>query len=342
MSSTSDDKLELLAKNIQTFLNNDTALLIGSGASIPYGLPSMSDLSNEIKNKLGLKYSSNIQWQKFVEELDRSDNLENTLNQIDLDDAIHQDIIWVVWELIESKDKDALSNILLNKNIPSLMNILQKFILKTDPTNIITTNYDRLVEYACELSGGKINSGFTGDNIGRFIQSQNSSSKRMVNIFKVHGSINWFKHKKNHNIISASYFNKSKLWAEYDPQIVTPGNGKYKETHYDPFRTVMSKADDAIRKSQAYLCIGYGFNDEHIQQIIIEENRINKKPIVIVTKSITDRIKNLFIDDKADDYLILVEGDSGKGCKVHYSSGKNESFDESYWRLDNFYKLWFQ
>ncbi|MDZ7766914.1 MAG: hypothetical protein U5K00_21280 [Melioribacteraceae bacterium] len=90
------------------------------------------------------------------------------------------------------------------------------------------------------------------------------------------------------------------------------------------------------------MCIGYGFNDEHIQPIILEENQLNKKPIVIVTKSITEKMKKLFIDNDSDNCLLIAEGDSSKGSKIVYFSTKVVEFDESFWHLDKFYKLWFE
>ena len=46
MNKTKDEKLEKLAKTIQSYLGNNPALLIGSGASIPYHLLSMVGLAD--------------------------------------------------------------------------------------------------------------------------------------------------------------------------------------------------------------------------------------------------------------------------------------------------------
>lgn len=341
MPTYTDKRLEKLTTTIQNYLNNNTALLIGSGSSIPYGLPSMLDLSDEIKTKLHEQYKNKLQWKTFITELESSKNLEITLDKIEINDKIHSDIILTVWKLILKKDGEALENILKNNKMLTLSKILKKFVEKTDPTNIITTNYDRLIEYAIDFSEGKLSTGFTGHYIKRFTRFNEKASKRQVNVFKVHGSIDWFQHIKNKNIISTSAFNNYKLEDKYKPLIVTPGNNKFKETHYDPFRTIISKADEALRSSQAYLCIGYGFNDEHIQPIIIDENRNHNKPIVIITKNITKRIDELFLNDATNNCLILTEGDERNGSKVFYSSSDSEDFLEKYWQLDEFYKLWF-
>jgi hypothetical protein len=121
--------------------------------------------------------------------------------------------------------------------------------------------------------------------------------------------------------------------------IVTPGNGKYRETHKDPFRTVISEADRAIRTSTSYLCIGYGFNDEHIQPIILEENRNKKKPIVIVTKGLTRKMQELFLNTYECQSLIISENAEGGTC-VHYGKSETQIFIEPFWQLDSFCKLW--
>lgn len=341
MSKVRDEKLEKLTTTIQKHLSNNPALLIGSGASIPYGIPSMMDLSDEIKSRLQEKYKDDDQWIVFIEKLNETNNLEITLDNVDIKVAIHEDIIWVVLELIERKDKEALTKFISENYYPALTDIIKKFVQRVGSTNIVTTNYDCLIEYAIDFADGKNNTGFSGNYIQKFTQFSNNFINRAVNLYKVHGSIDWFKHKENQNILSLKYFNKSKLSDKYTPLIVTPGNGKYRETHVDPFRTIISKADEALRNSVSYLCIGYGFNDEHIQPIIIDENRNNKKPIVIVTKEVTTKIKELFIDDKPENCLIISEGNDGKGCKVYYSFSETELFSESYWQLDEFYKVWF-
>lgn len=342
MNKDRNEKLEKLTTAIQKHLNNNPALLIGSGASIPYGLPSMENLADEIKSTLQEKYKDDDQWKTFIKKLGETRNLEITLDNVDLKVAIQVDIIRTLLELIERKDKAALTDFISKNYYPALTNIIKKCVQRVGSTNIVTTNYDCLIEYAIDFADGKSNTGFSGNYIKKFTHFSNNSINRAVNLYKVHGSIDWFRHNENQHIVSLQFFNKSELSDKYTPLIVTPGNGKYRETHVDPFRTIILKADEALRNSTSYLCIGYGFNDEHIQPIIIDENRNNKKPIIIVTKEVTKKIQELFLNDRPENCLIIREGDDGSGCKVYYSSSETELFSESYWQLDEFYKLWFE
>ena len=146
MNKDKSEKLEKLTTTIQKHLKNNPALLIGSGASIPYGLPSMEDLADEIKSKLQDKYQDEDQWKSFIKELDETGNIETTLENVDLKPEIRGDISWVVSNLVERKDKEALTSFISENDYPALTDIIKKFVQKTGTTNIVTTNYDRLIE----------------------------------------------------------------------------------------------------------------------------------------------------------------------------------------------------
>lgn len=341
MKLKEDEKLERLTTVIQNKLAGSPTLLIGSGGSVPYGLPSMGELSLKITDKLGLLYQTDDAWNSFVTELSTSRNLELALDKASLSDEIHKVVIDTIWSFIDMKDREAIVGFLKKGTVPSLTLVLRKFVQKIDPTNIITTNYDRIIEFAIDSAQGVVKTGFTGDCVKVFGRFSINGTKRVINLFKVHGSIDWFKHRINHNIISTNFFSPEELSDVYEPMIVTPGREKFRETHNDPFRTVMSEADEVLRKSVSYLCLGYGFNDEHIQPIIIDENHNRNKPVVIVTKELTAKIKELFLRDDNSNCLIISENPSG-GTVVHYSKSDKESFPEDYWLLDSFYKLWFE
>lgn len=341
MKAKPDDKYEKLTTSIQRKLDRNPVILVGSGGSIPYGLPSMGDLAREITDQLSPILKDQDSWKAFLVELSASSDFESALGKTTLTEEVHNSIIETIWAYIDRKDREAISNFLRHGTTPAITLILRKFVQQTSPTNIVTTNYDRLIEYAIDSVRGVASTGFSGDCIKTFDSFQNSLPKRSVNLFKVHGSIDWFKHKNNRNVLATPFYDSAVLKNLYAPMIVTPGKEKYKETHNDPFRAVITEADKALRNSTSYLCVGYGFNDEHIQPIIIDENRNKNKPIVIVTKQVTDKMRELFLDRDSDSCLIIAENTAG-GTMVHYSKSDSESFTENYWSLDSFYKLWFE
>ena len=84
------------------------------------------------------------------------------------------------------------------------------------------------------------------------------------------------------------------------------------------------------------MCIGYGFNDKHIQPNLLKMAIERKKKILIVTKDLTEKIKSEVIA-KAKNYII-VYSDGANGTKFKSSSEANEMIDETteYWKLENF------
>ncbi|MDD3171501.1 MAG: SIR2 family protein [Bacilli bacterium] len=341
MAKKRDSKLEKLTTVVQKMLDGNPAILVGSGCSVPYGLPTMSDLSAEIKRKLTPIHRGKKVWNDFIAELDLTNNLEKALEKINIEDEMQKDLIWIVWSLVQKKDIEARNSFLLNNQVPALTKVFSKFIQKSGTTSVITTNYDRIIEYAVNFSEGYYSTGFSDGIIGQFKHFMPKEHKRLINIYKVHGSIDWYKHIDSSLLYSLPSFDEKKLKQKFKPQIVTPGNSKYRETHLDPFRTVISKADEALRNSCAYLCVGYGFNDEHIQPIIINENKNKNKPIVIITKEITPKINELFFLNKSEN-CIVITGNPAGGSFVYFSNKDKENYDIDYWKLNEFYNLWFE
>ena len=137
----------------------------------------MEDLANEIKSKLQEKYQNDDQWKAFIKKLKETNNLEITMDSVDLKVVIQEDIIWIVLDLIEKKDKEAFTDFISKNYHPALTNIINKFVQSTESTNIVTTNYDRLIEYAVDFANGKINTGFSGRLHSGFYSILKQSSK---------------------------------------------------------------------------------------------------------------------------------------------------------------------
>ena len=335
-----DEDVELLALTTQKFLSGNPSILVGSGCSVPYGLPTMGKLAEEIVSVLNQKFETEPSWIEFVSQLKATQNLESALEAVAMKDSIHDEIIRVVWECITRCDNSAFLSFLQNGQFPDISKIIAKCVQTAAKTNIITTNYDRLIEYSIDEAVGKCNSGFSGNYIKKFIGFDASPSKRAVNLFKVHGSINWFKNNEYGSTFSMDLKESSLIGQKFSPMIVTPGNRKYKETHNDPFRTVIAEADKAMRESSSYLCIGYGFNDEHIQPIIIDENRSKKKPVVIVTKGITQKMIDLFHANIDYPCLIITENEQNGGATVYFNKDDCKIYEQPFWKVNEFTKLW--
>jgi len=326
--------LDQLAKKIQKYLDKIPLIILGSGATIPYGLPSMKDLSDFIILNIN---SENEEWLSFKAKLQGGIDLETALNQVNLSEDLIKQIIFSTWKFINDEDKKCFKKILKHTNgIQLLLNRL----LQSHPKEVIvvTTNYDRAVEYCADKIDAFIITGFWGKYIGRFKSPYNpfKSNEKTIELIKVHGSIDWFMNEENIPIVLNSHLDEiPKGWI---PLIVTPGYYKYQETHKDPYRTLISRSDEQIKKASCYLCIGYGFNDDHIQPKLLQEIK-NGKPIVVVTKTLSMNGKKV-IKEHAKKFIVLEKGADLSKSKISSSELGNDEIEENLWELTNFVKVW--
>ena len=294
---------------------------------------------NEVENNLkdNVNGESDSNWSDFIKLLDDGTDLETALQKITLNEEVTTQIIKETWNLINPIDIEVFFKSLHNPNFYSLSNLIGKLFSSTSTElNIITTNYDRLAEYACEKKNIYHFTGFSTGFLRTKVIEDPINIRRRVNILKVHGSLDWFRSKDN---LLIGLSNTSKIPEDFIPEIVTPGNEKYKKTYQEPYRTIIQKADLALENNNSYLCIGYGFNDEHIQTKLVNKCVYNNSTLLILTRTLTEATKKFINEQGCKNYLAF-EKSGDKDTKV-YSSLKGEFIipESDYWTLDGFLKL---
>lgn len=324
---------------VQSYLQNSPLIILGSGASIPYGLPSMDTLATEICKK-----HANIDdegFDDFCMKLDTGWDLERALYASSLKDDTRNIIREIVWDCVNSCDLRFFES----RKTWNDFAIAKLFLKVIQPTPnrvvVVTTNYDRIAEYAADIIGASIVTGFEGTLIRKLeLPSHNTKIKRIrarertVDIWKVHGSLDWFQLEDGQVV---SYPLSTKIPAKHIPLIVPPGKDKYSMTHNEPYRTIIASADDAFMKADSYLCIGYGFNDEHIQPKLI--NEIKKgKAIVVLAKKMSDACRNHLINAGVNKYIIFESDNNGK--TISYGNGWQETYDGEFWKIDELLRIW--
>lgn len=323
---------------LRGYLESSPLIVLGSGASMPYGLPSMSGLAERIKQSNIVKTDSH--YDSFCTEIDNL-GLEGAIDNVPLSHDTLKEIRNVVWTSVNDCDFAFFDKHSIEPP-KALADLIAKVIAPTpNKAVIVTTNYDRLAEYAADSVGATIVNGFEGTLIKRLSLPTSSlkikrtrSRERTVDIWKVHGSLDWFV-ASNETVVSFPLART--IPNNFQPLIVTPGNEKYSSTHGEPYRTIIAEADNAFQNAGAYLCIGYGFNDEHIQPKLLEQIS-NGKPIVILARNITSACRKHIIEAKINKYLIFEYADATH-TKV-YSNGWEEIYEGQYWLLENFMKIW--
>lgn len=335
---------EALFKQLQSWTNNVPLLILGSGASVPFKLPSMWALGEHIKNTISFPEAKDQkQFEEFVVEFDKTGDLELTLTKLQLRPIVLAKIVDETWKLVSKADIQAYEHFIQNDIDFPLANLVQYFLNTAGKKlSIITTNYDRLAEYASSLAEAVICNGFSQNPIGHFsnrLQLNNLASlsgyNGQVNIWKVHGSLDWFRTDEDENIQLPI---RQSIPQGYRPLIVTPGLSKYSETHNEPYRTIFTQADSEIEQANGYLCIGYGFNDIHVQPKLITQIK-NQKPIIVITKELTPKTRQSIIDNNCQNYILIEEANSKDSRVISSKFGEVIVEDTSYWELGEYLKL---
>lgn len=332
-------------KTLQDWTNKVPLIILGSGASVPFKLPSMWALGEHLITSIHFSDKDDQeQFEKFIIQLDKLKDLELALHEIHIRPNVLNAIIFKTWELVNKHDIEAY-DLFVNGAIEFPLATLTQHLLSTTDKrlSIITTNYDRLAEYAASLSGAFICNGFASNYMGHFtnlIQQNNFASLKgfngQVNIWKVHGSLDWFKNNQDQDI---QFPLRHGIPSNYKPSIITPGLTKYLETQLEPFRTILTQADNEIENAKGYLCIGYGFNDIHVQPKLIAQIK-KHKPIIVITKELSPKTKQSIIDNKSNSYILMEEANTND-TRVYSSlfSGPEIIPNVSYWTLAEYLKL---
>ena len=114
-------------------------------------------------------------------------------------------------------------------------------------------------------------------------------------------------------------------------------NNKYERTQEEPHRQLLSAVDKIFESAQNYVCIGYGFNDKHVQEMLLKYAKKRKAKILIVTKEITNSIKENVID-KGYDYIAICS-DGAKGTVFHTNSDSIIVDDKIYWTIEGLMEI---
>ncbi len=317
------DYTEKIFKIVQEFLKSPPVIIWGSGATADYGLPTTDDLKKHLGQDLKYK------------DLGQSVNLEETLEKIENQEKADK-IKSSIRDLVLKKDIGCLKQAVQNLDyFKDIVVMIEKFYdAHPRVVNIITTNYDCVLEYA--LSGSDFN--YTDGFAGRSLSTLNKNlfkKKEVVNLIKVHGSLNWFFDKSN---ICRFLPSDNKLGI-LKPAMILPDTNKYLESHSEPHRTLIAKSDEVIENAKSFLVIGFGFRDKHLTPKI--DNKIKQgTPIVVITKEATDSCKDKL--SIAMKYCLLeckMDNETQITFKKNGEKAEESNIDGKYWKLKQFMEI---
>ena len=312
---------------------------------MPHGLPSMSDLSTYLHDNLVPDgHAEEDAWLLVQTALAHGDHLEAALEGKNLPSQLLSKIVGLTWQCVNEKDRLLFETVAIGERDFPLGSLLAGMFKSTqNEINVVTTNYDRVAEFACNSKNVLFQSGFAPgyiqkwESTGRIRFMHGTKPSRVVKIWKVHGSLDWFS-TTDERIIGLPVFDLPSP-AQYTPLIVTPGLNKYEKTSEDPFRTTINGADEALKSASAFLSVGFGFRDKHIHPKIIERCKEKNVPIVVLARTLTDEAKD-FLKNKAGTKYLGIEK-SGTGSRI-FAPANPAGVDlptPDLWSLEGFNRL---
>ena len=333
--------MDVISKQAQDYYKNTPVIILGSGASAAYDMSGMWDLAQHLIKTIEVEDLSHPEielWTGFCALLEDNVDLESALHQVNLSPELTKRVVLSTWALLVPEDIAVFEKSLNDSSLFPLGTLLTHMLRSTTKQiNIITPNYDRLAEYACEQENIHHYSGFSHGYRGSPVKKYYLKCSRQVNIWKVHGSFGWF---LNEQGIISSLSNIHSIPEGLTPLIVTPGIEKYRSTHREPYKTTIHEADDVIDAASSYLCVGFGFNDEHIQEKLVNRCAKDDATIIVVTYKLSDSAKKFLFSGSSTRYL-AIEAQENDLNSVVYSSEFDEpvKLEGNYWSLNGFLKL---
>ncbi|WP_333703305.1 SIR2 family protein [Sphingobium yanoikuyae] len=339
-------ELGALKKLLQEHLGDGLVLVIGSGLSCAEGVPGMGALGHHLVTHIPpmLSEEDSKLWEE-IHPLIETDGLEAALLKHAPSASLEAAIVQSTGNFIADAEAAIISEIFSNTKTLRLTKLLPHLLRPESGIPIVTTNYDRLVELACEEAGLGVDTMFCGhfaaklaplDSLWSFCRNVKLVAKAVrykwapkANVFKPHGSLDWY-HREGEPVRYAGVLPLPRL-------IITPGLNKFRNGYESPFDKHREKANDAIDKARRFLIVGYGFNDDHLETHLTPRIKSGVKS-VILTYALSDKAKEMAL---ANSNIVAIEyhADAGvKGSNI-IVDGREEFHPEiDYWDLEGFIK----
>lgn len=316
-----DDIVEdIKQKNLSR--NNMPKLIIGTGLSILYEIPGMKELTRHLDDKIDKTNDTDLKkmWANRCPNI-KAKGLEAGLANLSQEESKLVDFIKICTAKYVLKSEEKLHDTI--RGTDTGFSRMLAYLSGTVPINnkvidIMTPNYDRVIEIVCDKVGIGVINGFYGSLYGKFdrnllkhpTQTYNCLTKNWVRLFKPHGSINWVNENEN-EYLTNDYFELSQKIKYIE--IVTPGSSKYRESMTNnTFRCMREEFNDLLISSGNYslLFYGYGFNDDHFDTALMDSFQKN---VLILAKDVKKEIidkalkrKNItvFYQENGEEYMI--------------------------------------
>lgn len=357
-SLADDEKLSFIrGKLAELFEMTNLSFLLGAGCSshlneagIEVSIPTMDELAKEfndsaskntkdIISKYGEGKTENLE--KFLSYLyqkklslhsEKDDAKKTKAAQVELLEKAIIETKKFIYEKCKKRDSSVNS---------SYETLYKKLLLRSDVlprVNIMTTNYDLYNEIAMDQLGVIYSNGFSGFIERRFnpaifkysLYTQMDLKERplaqidnFIFLYKLHGSINWVKDDSDQNLFEVREIQEPKSVKDevMSNMMIYPSPQKQSDTFGVPYSDLFREFQGILNlKNGVLIVVGYGFGDDHVNNIIFRALTLATFRVVIIGSPEKPIIKKLKELDDSRIWIIGGEENSSKS-KLHYFKG---------------------
>lgn len=328
-------------EQLRSFFREKPLVVFGSGMSCAlderYGMAALREALCANVPARAMPDPQRAQWESVHEALEHGKDLESALDAV-ADQELLEAITVVTGGFIASLDREHARRI-ANGDCEWPPTKLFRMLVESLPEgdrrlHVLTPNYDLLLEHACDHAGIPYTNGFTG-GIARQLDWRAAryglltpertavrgklrvihKSRKHIRLYKVHGSLNYFFHRDS--VVE----NNSWIWdpPEYSQRVlITPGLSKY-QTLQRYRQELLQTADRAISGSSHFLFLGYGFNDQHLEEYIARKLVRQGCHALIVTRTPNTRVEEL-LERAANLWLVCRDEDGTRIANRQYET----------------------
>lgn len=342
-----ENAISTLKRKLQSCFGDKTVLIVGSGLSCAEGIPGMSDLSRFLCAKVPdlLPESDDLTaWQEIAVKLQAGQDLESVLLSCHISTTLEDIVIQLTSELMLTHELLVLRECILNQRKLKIEKLLPCLSLAQPKViDIITTNYDRLIEYAGESLGFGVDTMMVGKFLGKHNPKESSFSlcigiterhrinklayKDRINLYKPHGSLDWYS-TPNGTLSSSLNFDCPRM-------IITPGTQKYLKGYESPFDAHRDQGNQKIDEASSIIFVGYGFNDTHLQTHISSKLQKGTKGIIL-TRTLSENAQNIIKKSPQLIALSYLERQGISGTLVTTYNSSDFISETQWWDLEKF------
>lgn len=320
--------------------NNMPKLIIGTGLSVIYGIPGMKELAGYLQKEISKskEYDLKKMWERHYDTI-ASKGLEIGLADLTPEEMVLVNKIKILTAeyVLNSEEKLHAEILKRDTGFSRLLSYLRQTVsVNKRMIDIMTPNYDRIIEIVCDKLGIGVITGFQGNLYSRFYRNllkqptefYNCRKKTWVRLFKPHGSINWICENNKEYLTNNYNVLKEKTNCI---EIVTPGSSKYEiSLTNNTFRTMREDFNELLdmERQNSLLFYGYGFNDAHFDTVFLDSFQRN---VLIIAKEVKPEILEKALERKN---ITVFYCEENKDYMIYKS--KKYRCELSLWNIDQF------